>query len=584
MILARLLLALALAADLRAAEFIFTNNDGPGEGLNDPTPASPVGGNPGTTRGAQRLAVLQRAGEIWGSFLVSDVPIRVSVDFAALVASTFAQAGAEILEQNFPNAPRPNVWYPSALANSLAGSDLDPAQRDIFVTANSDGAFYYGLDSASPGGLVNFVDVMLHELGHGLGFINLVDVNTGNLFADQPDAFSSLIFDLELNAAWPMLTPTERYGSARNDPALAWSGDFTTAGAPAKLTPQISGGAFRLIARFADGTRRQLGYLDPEFDAAIPAAGVAKLLVPTDPADACGPLLNAAQLAGNVAFIRRGNCEFDFKVFAAQQAGAVAVVIANNVAGGAILPGGDGIVDGQPRNFTIPAVFVSQKDGDDLLAAPPGLSVALEPIVNTLAGSVGPQVQVRLHAAIGASSGSSVSHWTTAASPNLLMEPFISPNIDRRLDLTLTQMKDIGWKVVGIPFPHFTFAAWQTTVFGPAALLTGLGDDPDADGIENLEEYFFGNNPLLADAGRLPVFRFEGGQGKLVFTRSKLPADLSYAFEKSTDLKGFSPAVVGVDYSVPTTESLGTEAEVVTLRLLNPPPALFLRLRIKVGN
>lgn len=582
MIVARLILALALAADLRAAEFIFINGDGPDEGLNDPTPASPVGGNPGTTRGAQRLAVLQRAGEIWGSFLVSDVPIRVSVEFAALGASTLAQAGAETLEQNFPNAPRPDVWYPSALANSLAGTDLDPARVDISVTANSNGAFYHGLDSASPGGLANFVDVLLHELGHGLGFISLVDVETGNLFADQPDAFSALIFDRELNAAWPTLTATARFASARNDPALAWSGDFTTAGAPTKLTPQTSGGAFRLIARFADGISRQLGYLDAEFDAAIPAAGVADLLVPTAPADACGPLLNAAQLVGNVAFIRRGTCDFDSKVFAAQQAGAVAVVIANNVAGGAILPGGDGVVDGQPVNFTIPAVFISQQDGDDLLAAPPGLSVALEPIVNTLAGSVGPQV--RLHAPVGASSGSSVSHWTTAASPNLLMEPIISPNLDRQLDLTLTQMKDIGWKVIGIPFPHFTFAAWQTTVFGPAALLTGPGDDPDADGIENLEEYFFGNNPLLADAGRLPVFRFEAGQGELVFTRSKLPADLSYAFEKSTDLNGFSPAVEGVDYSVPTTESLGTEAEEVTLRLLDPPPALFLRLRIVVGN
>lgn len=579
MIVARMVLALALAADLQAAEFIFVNGDGPGEGLNDSTPATPVGGNPGTTRGAQRLAVLQRAGEIWGSFLVSAVPIRVSVEFDALGASTLAQAGAETLEQNFPNAPRPNVWYAGALANSLAGTDLDPARVDIAVTANSNGAFYYGLDSASPGGLANFVDVLLHELGHGLGFISLVDVNTGNLFGGQADAFSSLIFDRELNAAWPALTATARFSSARNDPALAWSGAFTTAGAPAKLTPQMSGGAFRLIARFPDGTSRQLGYLDAEFDAAIPAAGVDELLVPTAPANACGPLLNAAQLAGNVAFIRRGSCDFDSKVFAAQQAGAVAVVIANNVASGVILPGGDSVVDGQPVNFTIPAVFVSRQDGDDLLAAPPGLSIALEPIVNSLAGSVGPQV--RLHAPVGASAGSSVSHWTTAASPNLLMEPIINPNLDRKLDLTLTQMKDIGWKVIGIPFPHFTFAAWQTDVFGPGALLTGPGDDPDADGVENLEEYFFGNDPLKPDAGRLPVFRFVAGQGDLVFTRSKLPADLRYVLEKSTDLVGFSPAVVGVDYSVPSTISLGTDAEEVTLRLLAPPTLLFLRLRIE---
>ena len=51
---------------------------------------------------------------------------------------------------------------------------------------------------------------MQHELGHGLGFISLVDVNTGNLFAGQPEVFSALIFDRELNAAWPMLTATAR--------------------------------------------------------------------------------------------------------------------------------------------------------------------------------------------------------------------------------------------------------------------------------------------------------------------------------------------------------------------------------------
>ena len=57
------------------------NLDGPGEGLNDPTPAVPVGGNPGTTIGEQRLLCLQRAAEIWGAALTSTVPINVQVQF-----------------------------------------------------------------------------------------------------------------------------------------------------------------------------------------------------------------------------------------------------------------------------------------------------------------------------------------------------------------------------------------------------------------------------------------------------------------------------------------------------------------------
>jgi hypothetical protein len=41
--------------------------------------------------------------------------------------------------------------------------------------------------------------------------------------------------------------------------------------------------------------------------------------------------------------------------------------------------------------------------------------------------------------------GSSVSHFSTAASPNLLMEPFINLNIPLTLDLTPHQLRDVGW-------------------------------------------------------------------------------------------------------------------------------------------
>jgi hypothetical protein len=52
--------------DVEAAIITIVNNDAAGEGFNDPTPVAPVGGNNGTTRGAQRLIVVQRAADIWG--------------------------------------------------------------------------------------------------------------------------------------------------------------------------------------------------------------------------------------------------------------------------------------------------------------------------------------------------------------------------------------------------------------------------------------------------------------------------------------------------------------------------------------
>ena len=41
--------------------------------------------------------------------------------------------------------------------------------------------------------------------------------------------------------------------------------------------------------------------------------------------------------------------------------------------------------------------------------------------------------------------GSSISHWDSIAFPNLLMEPFINPDLTHGTDLTLPLLRDIGW-------------------------------------------------------------------------------------------------------------------------------------------
>jgi hypothetical protein len=577
------MLAAAQLPDLRGAEFVFINLDGPGEGLNDTTPVAPVGGNPGTTLGAQRLAVLEKAGEIWGNHLVSAVPIRVGVDFGVLGLGVLAGAAPVSEQMNFPNAPRPDTWYPIALANSLAGADLEPGSNDISITANSSGAFYYGLDSATPASKSNFVDVLLHEMGHGLGFVSFINGATGNLFLGQNDVFSGFIRDEIYQTDWPDFTSTERVASAINEPNLVWTGPFTTAGLPQKLAAQPGISGFRLTAIFPGEFTQNLPNQPAVFGPAFPSGGFSGELAITDtgsasPNDACGPIVNIAQVAGKIAFIRRGTCDFDSKVYKAQQAGAIAVVIANNVNTGVIVPGGDSIVDGVPVTISIPTAFISKEDGDALLAASPGVELSFAPIAKQFAGTYGDKL--RLYAPFNFSSGSSVSHWTTDASPNLLMEPVINPNLDRQLDLTLTQMKDIGWQVIDIPFPHLTYASWQSLQFSEEDFLTAPADDSDSDGVGNLEEYFFGNDPIVSDAARLPVFHFASGQADLVFTRSKLSTDLSYTMEKSTSLDSFQPAVPGVDYQILSTASLGADAETITLRLLNPPARLFLRLRI----
>jgi hypothetical protein len=87
--------------------------------------------------------------------------------------------------------------------------------------------------------------------------------------------------------------------------------------------------------------------------------------VSTDPNDACDTITNAAALNGNIAVLRRGECEFGFKALNAENAGAIAVIVVNNAAGNpTLMSGGDN--GGQ---VTIPVLMVSQTDGEAIIAA-----------------------------------------------------------------------------------------------------------------------------------------------------------------------------------------------------------------------
>ena len=59
------------------ATLTVVNNDGAGEGFNDPTPFASTGGNPATSLGDARLIAFQFAANLWGSMVNSLVEIRI---------------------------------------------------------------------------------------------------------------------------------------------------------------------------------------------------------------------------------------------------------------------------------------------------------------------------------------------------------------------------------------------------------------------------------------------------------------------------------------------------------------------------
>ena len=83
----------------------------------------------------------------------------------------------------------------------------------------------------------------------------------------------------------------------------------------------------------------------------------------SDPTEGCSPLVGFP--AGAIALVDRGGCTFVQKVNNAQDAGAIAVIVANNTGGTPINLGGT------DPGIVIPAVHVSRADGDTIKAGLP---------------------------------------------------------------------------------------------------------------------------------------------------------------------------------------------------------------------
>jgi hypothetical protein len=448
-----------------AATIVIQNNNAAGVGFNDPTVVAPVGGNTGTTLGQQRLIAFQAAADKWGATLTSTVTVVIGAQFSALsctaTSAVLGSAGAATVWRDFSGVPVAAHWYPAALASKLFGSDVDPATPDINANFNVnlgqpgclDGVFFYlGLDN-NHGANIDLVTVLEHEFAHGLGFQTFTSGSTGNQLASFPSIWDDFLLDTTTGKTWTDMTAPERQTSALNTRRLAWSGPNVTGAVPTVLqagTPLLTLTAPAAVAgTYAVGTA--------SFGPALSSPGVTGEVMPVADAApnsglACSALsaLNAAAVAGKIALVDRGTCSFNVKVRAAQDAGAVAVLVADNAAGAP--PAGLG---GTDATISIPSVRVTLADGNSFKAA----LATRSRLHSGMSANLGINLAIRLGAdASGRAllytpnpyqSGSSVSHFDTIAFPNQLMEPAINGDLTHEVappqDLTLPLLKDIGW-------------------------------------------------------------------------------------------------------------------------------------------
>ena len=470
-----LLLALLLGASTTAeaaSKITIVVNDGAGEGFNDPTAVAPVGGNTATTLGQQRLIVFQKAAEIWGNLINSPVEILVRSQFDAQTCSAsgavLGSAGTLTIHRDFTNAPVAGTWYHQALANSLAGSDLDPATPDINATFNSaldtgclpgTTGWYYGIEPGAPTTQIALLPVVLHELAHGLGFANFVNEATGAQQSGFPDIYSVFTFDDTTGLFWTAMNDAQRVASAINTFNVVWTGPRVTVEAADYLgdRPELSVTAPPAIAgdKIAQAAT---------FGAALTNVGLSGPVTLVNDGtgtttDAC-EAMTPGSLAGTIALIDRGTCTFIIKVKNAQDAGAIGAIIANNAASG--LPG----MGGTDATIIIPSLGIQQADGTAIKGQlpAPGVTATLRTNAARLAGA-DTSGNVLLNAPNPVQLGSSISHFDPLTTPNTLMEPAINVDLFRKVDLTKAQLEDIGWKVVRFAdgFEWGDKTAWSTS-------------------------------------------------------------------------------------------------------------------------
>jgi hypothetical protein len=263
------------------------------------------------------------------------------------------------------------------------------------------------------------------------------------------------MLDSQQNKRWIDMTNAERVTSATTPLNLVWDGPAVNTAVPDVLwgrptmTVQWAWFAGR-NASIELGTASFGAFYDRKFFQTDHIERV------RDQADgtglACNPLsdANRAAVRGRLALVDRGVCTFVVKAKNLQDAGATGMIVVNNA------PGPAPALGGSDPAVRIVAVSVSQAEGTLLKAAADEarargrapIHAQLRRDRDRLAGANANQ-RVFLFTPSPFQAGSSVSHYDSSASPNLLMEPSASPNqaiaVRAPQDLTYELLRDIGW-------------------------------------------------------------------------------------------------------------------------------------------
>jgi len=173
----------------------------------------------------------QSAVDIWGANFASNVPITIEASWGRSASvGVLGSSRPGNYYSGFDGAPDQSLWYPSALANALAGKDLDPGNPEMVIQVNSMADWNTRNDGAPHANEYDLESVFLHEMAHGLGFLSTDSYDTffGYGTIEQPtpyDAYTQLPDKRRLS---DLSSPSLELGKALTS-TLIWSGESGTA-------------------------------------------------------------------------------------------------------------------------------------------------------------------------------------------------------------------------------------------------------------------------------------------------------------------------------------------------------------------
>ncbi|HYB94730.1 MAG TPA: hypothetical protein VEC39_07140 [Vicinamibacterales bacterium] len=154
-------------------KFEIIYSDAAGTGFND------------NVHGATRRRALEAAAMAWSKVLKGSITVRIDAVMEEPSDEDTAEgnillATAGPVDFWLVN----NIGMPSSLAWQLQGRRDDGVEADIQVNVNPEINWEYRADGQATPDKVSFVYTLIHEIAHGLGFVDSFDPETGTLLND----------------------------------------------------------------------------------------------------------------------------------------------------------------------------------------------------------------------------------------------------------------------------------------------------------------------------------------------------------------------------------------------------------------